>query len=223
MVVANPWTIGAAAGAASFFGGKKGSRYEPYPMQRMGQKLSEGGKPSSILPTFFGSIPGETHQRAVREWFSDMSPALALSLFNSPSYGFLQDRGNWDDSMGAYGAGAGILGEQAARGESQGQQQLSRMGLGRSGARAALSGQTAQALGSQQANLFSNLYQQSIANRLTGAQRAFDLDRAIMGMALGMPMSQRTEDDGSGIKAMAANALGQGAGQLLGSLPFMMA
>lgn len=181
------------------------------------ENLQANQGPQGLFPEIMSRFPaGEG--RHMQQWFKEAAPMLSTSLFGSSSYKFMQDQGNWDQSMQAYGAGAGMLGQAAKRGLGQGQNQLARMGLGRSGAQAALANQTQQALGGQQANMFTNLFQQSVQNRLQGAQQAFDLDRSIMQMAMGStqmpPARQKSPGLGGAIGSAAGSAVGMGLGSL---------
>ena len=183
----------------------------------LARRISSGATPSSAVADLLKEFPTGTSPRHLKQWFQDMSPILAQTLFQSPGYGFLQDPSNWDGSQQAYSQGAGIMGQAATQALNTGQNQLARMGLGRSGAQAGLASQVTQQLGAQQGDLFSRLYQQSIENRLSGARQAFDLDQAIMQLAMGqspsVPARQKT---GMGLEGAIAGSLGSGIGSLLG-------
>ena len=116
---------------------------------------------------------------------------LAATLFDSQGYKFAQDPSNWDNSQQAYGAGASTLARGAQQGLTGAQGDLVRMGLGRSGAMAAVANQSAQQLAGQQANLRTQLYQQGLQNRLAGARQAFDMDQQIMRWATGLGTDSR--------------------------------
>lgn len=180
---------------------------------------SPTGGPQNLLPSILAQSKAGSPEQ-LNQWMRNMAPFIASSLFRSPGYNFLQDPSNWDQSMQAYGAGAGMLAQGARQAQTQGQNQLARMGLGRSGAQAALANQTTQALAGQQSNLFTNLFQQSIQNKLSGAQRAFDLDQAIIRLALGSLPAPFREDPSqqSGVGGLIAQTLGSAAGMGLGAL-----
>jgi hypothetical protein len=149
----------------------------------------------------------------------NFAPFIASSLYGSKGYQFLQDPNNWDQSMQAYGSGAGMLARQSQRSLGQTREQLARMGLGRSGAMAAAGQQSAMGLADQQANLFTQLQQQSVQNRLMGAQRATNAEQEIARLALAMTPQPRVTPQKHDLLG---GGIAQGLGTAIGMLPFAL-
>lgn len=187
-------------------------------LQQMKGGGQAGGMPT-VLRDLLGNFEGsEDHLRGQMQ---TMAPFLASMLYQSKGYKALSDF-NQFDPMAAYGAGAGKIGSGVQQATQQGQQQLARAGLGRSAAMGAVARQATQAGAGQQANLFSQLYQQSQATRAAQARQLFDMDRSISGLALGSipnPRIKQKSGLGAAIAGFAGNALGMlGGGLLAGHL-----
>lgn len=188
---------------------------ERYPdtWRTIAEQIGEGRGPSSVFGNLLANFRGGMDMSSFLDW---AGPWLATTLYDSPGYRFSQDPANWDKTMQSYGMGAGMIGEGARQGLTQGQQQLARSGLGRSGAMAALASEAQSRAATGQANLWTQLQQQSVQNKLAAARQAYDLDRDIMGLALGVRPYPRYllehEQGGGGI----GRSIGTIAGTLAG-------
>lgn len=190
---------------------------EKYPdtWRTIAEQLQGGRGPANMWTNILGNFRGGQDMTDFLNW---AAPFMAGSLFNSDAYKYQADPANWDQSMQAYGAGAGQIGQAGTQALSQGSNQLARMGLGRSGAMAGLANQTALQAGIGQGNLYTGLYQQGVQNRLNAARSAIDSDRAIASLALGLN-PQRAPKQGNGALAGAiGSALGTVGGALVGSI-----
>lgn len=146
---------------------------------------------ADILGGFKGG-PGE-----LEGFMERAAPFLAQSLRGGAGAQYMLDPSNWDmGAMGAYGPGAGQIGLGGAQAQRAGQGALARMGLGRSGASAALAQQALQQTTGQQAGLFSNLFQRAQQNRMMNAQNAYGINRDIAQLALGQTPTPRMSGGG---------------------------
>ena len=175
-----------------------------------------GGDFQSIINDLLQGYQGDFGQ--LQQALQTFGPNIATSLMRSPAFQFLQNPENWDSSMGTYGMGAGMIGQAGQRNQAAGAEGLARMGLGRSGAMATLGQRSASDVATQQANLFSQLREQSVQNRLAGAERATNAEQNIARMALSLTPAPRVQpekgDNGLG------GIIGQGLGTAIGMLPF---
>lgn len=180
-----------------------------------------GGAPSQQI---YDVLRAQRAGADPRDTFGFMAPQLAASLGGMPATDFLMDFRNVQNPMQAFGQGAGMIGQGAQRALQQSQQELGRAGLGRSGAMAGLSQRAAQGAATQQAGLFTDLYQATQQRQMESALRAFDLQRQIAQMALGQSMLPRDAGDGGGggTASMIAGGVGA-AGQLMGGLGALLA
>ncbi len=111
---------------------------------------------------------------------------LGGSLGATSSYKTLQNYGQFNDPMSAFGGTAGQIAQGAKQQETAGLQGLARSGLGRSSARASVASGAAANASNQTSDLFSGLRQQSMQQRQSMANTAFDTDRMVTSLALGM-------------------------------------
>jgi hypothetical protein len=189
---------------------------EKYPdtWRTIAEQLQGGRGPANLWTNILGNFRGGQDMTDFLNW---AAPFMAGSIFNTEGYKYQADPANWDQSMQAYGAGAGQIGQAGTQALSQGSNQLARMGLGRSGAMASLAGQTALQTGVGQGNLYTNLYQQGVQNRLNAARGAIDADRSIASLALGLTPQRAPKQDHSALAGAIGSAVGTIGGGLIGS------
>lgn len=180
------------------------------------QQLQGGAGPASLFPALLQNFKGDEDD--LQRWQRIAAPFMAASLFRSPAYQKLSNFEGLDRTMQSFGAGAGQIGAGAQQGIQQGQNQLARAGLGRSGAMAGMAQQGVQQAGAQQGNLWTQLFQQAQQNRINNAATAFDMDNNITRLALGMQPAPRMKQDDGGLWGQIAGSLGSGIGGLIGSL-----
>jgi hypothetical protein len=120
-------------------------------------------------------------------------PLFALSLMDTQPFRDIQNYQQYTDVMGTYGVGAGQIGQAAQQGAVSAQNQMARMGLGRSASSAAIQGNAQMQAMSQQALMRNNLARQQMQLRQQGAQNAYNALQGITAMALGYDMKS-TQD-----------------------------
>lgn len=120
-------------------------------------------------------------------------PLFAMSLMDTEQFRNLQNYQQYTDVMGTYGTTAGQIGQAAQAGATQTQNQLSRMGLGRSSSSAAIQGNAQMSAMSQQAMVRNQLAQQQMQLRQQGASQAYNALQNITALALGQEMKS-TQD-----------------------------
>ena len=180
------------------------------------QSLQGGGNPQGMFQGVLGSFA--QNPQDLRSFFEEAAPFIASSLFGSKGYQYTQDPNNWDQSMQAFGAGAGQIARSATRQTRSAQNQLATMGLGRSSAMAGVASGINQQAGGQMAGLYTNLFQQGVQNRLRAAQQAYGLDEAIISLALGHKPSRLPPSGPDPWMQLAGQALGGGLGALAGGM-----
>lgn len=164
-----------------------------------------------MLETFRGS---EEH---LADLMRRTAPMFASTLYSSEPYQQLQNWQQWDKSMQAYGTGAGMIARGAQQAGQEQQNQLGRAGLARSGASAAIAQQAQQTAATQQSDLWTRLYQAQAANRARYAAQAYDVQRNVAQLALGMTPSPRISGQEQNLWPSIISAAGQAGGAYLGS------
>jgi hypothetical protein len=172
---------------------------------RLLQGLQGGQDPTQLLQNALAEFKGSPQD--LSDFMSNAAPFMASGLSNVPGFQHGQDFMNVENPMQAFGQGAGMIGQGAAQGLQGAQNQLGRAGLGRSSAMAGLAGRATQQASTQQAGLFTDLFQQTQARQTSNARSAFDQQRQIAQLALGQNMAPRANPDGGG-PSQAGAALG---------------
>lgn len=216
--------LAAYAGLANMFGKKKKRKKANAELQRIqeagglanydpaygaaqsglaGQLGAEGpaGQYAALLNNFQGRP--ENMEVALRR----MAPFIPGSLANTAGFKHMQNFQNFDyvspqDRMMGYGAASGKIAQGASNAYQQGAQSLGRSGLGNSSAMASLASQTQMGAGGQQADLYAQMYEKMLQQRIMNTQmqaqyadQAFDQQRSIAAMALGAVPGERTKED----------------------------
>lgn len=166
--------------------------------------------PGGIYRTILNNFKGNPED--LQEFLKNSGPFVAASLQGSKSFQEAT-RLDYDDPMQALGGVQGSIAGAATQGNQVGQRSLTQQGLGRSSARAGLAAQTQQQAGGQMGNAYQGLYQQRNDQRRRAATSAFDQQRLVASMALGMNPAPRVEmprNDGK-------DQLYSGAGALIGT------
>jgi hypothetical protein len=158
-----------------------------------------------------------------------MAQMLPGTLAQTPGFQHMQGFQGFDyvqpeDYLGQYGVGAGQIGQAAQQGYQRGAGMMNRMGLGSSAALASLAGQTVQQAGSQRADLWGQIHQKMLQQRMFNTQlqaqfagEAFDMQRQIAAMAMGgQPGAERTEKPKQNMWGPVAQLAGSALGGLLG-------
>lgn len=194
------------------------------PLLKFLQPAGQGAGTASAFLTALQNFKGS--EKDLERWLRWSAPFMASGLATTGAFKDLQDYQQRSNAiMQQFGPAAGRIGAAQTEGVRRGQQQLGRAGLGQSGARAALSSQAALAAGGQQADIFTQLHQGSLAARQQMAGQAFDAQRQIATLALGYNPQPRQKQQSSSpwgaIGALGGAALGSiipGVGTALGGL-----
>lgn len=182
--------------------------------------------PSGQLAGLLNNFQGrpENMEVALRR----MAPFIPGSLANTAGFQHMQNFKNFDyvspqDRMMGYGTAAGKIAQGAGAAYQQGAQSLGRSGLGNSSAMASLASQTQMGAAGQKADLYSQMYDKMLQQRIMNTQmqaqyadQAFDQQRSIAAMALGAIPGERTQEDSMWPSIMAL--FGQTAGTALGGM-----
>lgn len=184
------------------------------------QSLQGGQDASATLTNLLQQFKGKPGD--LTDFLEQASPFIMASQANAlkqtGAFKHLQDESKWDlGAMAGYGTAAGQLGrgtQQAVQGASQG---LAQAGLGRSSARASMTGALRQQGSAAQADLWSRTHQQSQMNRQNSALNAMDAHRTLAQLAMGMQPTPRVIEQGGGSGMGWMGALGA-AGSLFGGL-----
>lgn len=208
------------AGAISAAGGL--DQYNP----ALGASLDAMGNPTegpaASMQSIARGFQGTDQQLEIE--MRRQAPFIAGSLANTGAFKHMQDFKNFDmvkpeEHMQPFGSMAAAGAKSAARTGKAQRSMLARSGMGNSAAMGALAGQQSLGLQSNQADLYSRLYQNSLAQRQQNtmlqaqwANQAFDMQRAMTQMALGAVPSARQQeqkvDQWGPIMQMAGSALG---------------
>lgn len=126
------------------------------------------------------------------------------------------------DIMAAYGSKASSMAQNAGRSLQRSKGMMQRSGLGNSAAMAAIANQHSQGLAGNQADLYSQMYQASLSQRMTNAQlqqqwagRAYDVNRDIASMALGSAPAPREPAQKTNLWGQIAQTAGSAIGTYL--------
>lgn len=165
-----------------------------------------------VLGNFLGN---EQHLRSTMQ---TMGPFIASMLFQSDPYKRLQDVDSLDTTMQQYGPLAGKIGAAQAQGLQRAGTQAARSGLGRGAAMAGIQSQAQLGAAGQQADLFTQLQQQSMQNRVQNLRYAHQADQDIARLALGVQPAPRIKQKDSNLLGPIAGALGTAVGGFLGPL-----
>jgi hypothetical protein len=183
--------------------------------------LQGGNNTGEMMQNLLQNFSGNPEQ--MKLIMQQMQPFIAAGMFNDPAYKNIADfegrtEKDRQQTMQAYGTGAGMIGDQGRQATTMGQQKLGRMGLGRGAASAGLASRVAQQTGAQQGGLFSSLYE-GHRNRTEGyAQQSLDATRGLTQMVLTGVSPERSEPQKQSLWGPAIGALGSGVGGLLGGL-----
>lgn len=180
------------------------------------QNLEGGSSAEDTLTNILKNFQG--NQTDLEEFMRRAGPfmfgAEARRLRNSDAMKYMDNQANWDQgAMGAYGAGAGAIAKQGRRATDMAQARLSASGLGRGSARAALQQQGLQNAAGQQAQLWSQTFQQAQQNRWNSAAGVLDAHRMLSQMALGQQITPRVPEENNSMAQAAA--IGGGVGNLM--------
>jgi len=178
------------------------------------QSLEQGQGLGSFMPQLLQQFRGKPSD--LEDFLRRATPFLYSGMSASPATGYLQNFQQNANPMAAYGQGSAQIGAAGAQAQTQGTQQLSRMGLGRSAARGALASKVAQGVGTGRANLYSDLYQRDLAMKQQAAAQAFDVERQIAQLALGGRVDPRVGGGGGDDSGLWSQILG-GVGTLAGA------
>lgn len=184
--------------------------------------------PGSFYGNLLGNFMGRPEDMEIA--LQRTKPFVAASLGNTKAFRDLQNyeaRGQalpqTSDYMQAYGSQASQMAGAAGRAGAASRGSLARSGLGNSSAMAALAGQQQQALAGQQGDMFTRMYQASLAQRTQNAQmqqqwmgQAFDAHRDIASMALGSAPVPRAPAEKTNLWGPVAQMAGTAIGNYLG-------
>lgn len=183
--------------------------------------------PGGLLSNLLGNFQGRPQDMEIA--LQRARPFIAGSLGNTKGFKDIQNYQQQVDElpqqaemMQAFGTQAGQQAQAAGRAGARSRGMLANSGLGNSSAMAALAGQQAQGLAGNQSDLFTKMYQASLAQRMQNAQlqqnwagRAYDTQRDIANMAMGAFPNERTPAEKTNLWGPIAQTAGQAIGSYL--------
>lgn len=192
-------------GTANFYD----DSYKPL-LESMGGPMAEGagGSLQKILSSFKGS------PKHLQDFLQIAAPFIAGGMQNTQAFQDLQNYRQFSDVTQGYGAGAGRIGQAGRQAMTGAGNTLARSGLGRSSALAGIGADISQRVGSDQANLWTQLYQNQLQNRAAMASNALDAHRMITTLALGHNPAPRMKEPKPDYVGQAIGGVAQGAAMI---------
>lgn len=246
--IIGPWWVPVALAAAQV-AGKLSSKYSAKKRrQKQYGQIEEAGGLAKYDPTYGAALNSLGDQKEgpggfLKDLLDDFQgrpqdmevalqrarPFIAGSLGNTKGFKDIQNYQQQVDQlpqqsqmMQAFGTQAGQQAQAAGRAGARSRGAMANAGLGNSSAMAALAGQQAQALAGNQSDLFTKMYQASLAQRMQNAQlqqnwaaRAYDTQRDIANMAMGAFPNPREPSQKTNLWGPIAQTAGQAIGNYL--------